>query len=98
MKGREKLKDCKLVYHLTSMPYVLFSQLTEAIEPLEFEADKLIIPSEVKGNPVEIRVSLFSAEGELIDINSSMVPATKNTVALAATVAGFKMIEEFIQQ
>lgn len=85
------IKQYKLVYNITAIPTVYYGFCTSAEEPLEFDPDKLLIPDELKGIPVELRVSLYNPEGHLIELSSSMLPAAPATICNVANKTGLSL-------
>ena len=85
------MKDYKIVYNITAIPTVYYGFCTNALEPLEFDPDKLNIPNELKGVPVELRVSLYNPEGYLIELSSNMVPSAPTTICKLADKIGLHL-------
>lgn len=92
------LKDYLLVYSITALPTVLYSSYTTAAEPLTFDAEKLTIPSNVKGLPVELRVSLYDPEGCIKEMTSTMLPAAASTIAVSANLTGLKLVKKVVDE
>lgn len=80
------------------MPTVLYSSYTTAKEPLTFDAEKLYIPPEVNGLPVELRVSIFNPNGMAKEVTSTMLPAAPATIAASANLTGLKLVKKLIDE
>ena len=87
----------QLVYNITALPHVLYASSTSAKEPLTFDSDKLFIPGELKGLPIELRVSLYNPDGGLVELSSVMLPASAPTIATCANLTGLKLVNKLIQ-
>ncbi len=92
------LEDYILVYELTALPIVLFSQYTKANEVLTFDSSKLYIPNDLKGLGIELRISLFDEKGMLIELTSDMLPASNNIIAAVANLTGLKLVKKLIEK
>lgn len=87
-----------LVYNITSLPHVLYASVTPANEPLTFDSEKLFIPAELKGMPIELRVSLYTPDGDIEELSSVMLPAAAPTIATSANLTGLKLVNKLINK
>lgn len=87
-----------MMYMITSLPTVLYSSYTTAKEPLTFDPDKLIIPNELKGLPVELRICLFNPNGDIKEFSSDMLPSAPATICASANLIGLKMVKALIEE
>ena len=85
-----------LVYNITALPTILYASLTPADEPLTFDASKFVIPPELVGTPIELRVSMYNPEGTLIELASNMLPANAVMIANSAQLTGLKLVKKLI--
>lgn len=92
------MDNYKIVYNITTIPTVFYGFCTSAKEPLEFDPDKLTIPEELKGMPVELRVSLYNPEGHLIELSSNMLPAAPATICNLANKIGLSFSLKALQE
>ena len=92
------LKDYLLVYSITALPTVLYSSYTTAAEPLTFDADKLHIPKDLNGMPVELRVSLYGPDGGVKEMTSTMLPSAAATIAVSANLTGLKLVAKAVDE
>jgi hypothetical protein len=90
------LESVSLVYNITALPTILFAQITKASEPLTFKPDKFHIPTELKGQPVELRVSAYDKSGRCLNISSDMLPASASIICQTAEYTGLKMVESLL--
>ena len=91
------IKNYRLVYNITAIPTVYYGYCTPANEPLEFDPDKLVIPDDLKGIPVELRISLYDPEGQLIELSSNMLPAAPATICNLANKTGLSLSLKAVQ-
>lgn len=92
------INQYKIVYNITAIPTVYYGYCTSAVEPLEFDPDKLMIPEELKGIPVELRISLYDPEGQLIELSSTMLPAAPATICNVANKTGLALSLKAVQK
>lgn len=87
-----------LVYSITALPTVIYSSWTFANQPLTFDSDKLFIPADLKGMPIELRISLYDDEGSLIEMTSTMLPSSAATIATSANLTGLKLVKKLLSK
>lgn len=92
------MKDYILVYNITSLPSVIYASVTPATQPLTFDSDKLFIPQELKGLPIELRISMFDGEGNLVEMSSVMLPSSAATIATCANLTGLKLVKKVLDK
>jgi len=85
-----------LVYNITALPAILYASMTPADEPLTFDSDKLEIPPDLNGIPIELRISIYNPEGKLIELASNMLPANSVVIAQTAQLTGLKLVKKLI--
>lgn len=85
------IENYKIVYNITAIPTVYYGFCTSANEPLEFDPEKLDIPDELKGVPIELRISLYNPEGHLIELSSNMLPSAPATICNVANKIGLTL-------
>ena len=67
-----ELEKCNIVYQLTSLPDIIFSGITKGNNVFHFEKGDLEIPFSIRGKTMELRVAIYSEEGECLDFSSTM--------------------------
>lgn len=87
----------RIVYNITAIPTVYYGSCAPANEPLEFDPDKLVIPDELKGIPIELRISLYCPEGSLIELSSNMLPAAAATICNVANKTALSLSLKAVQ-
>jgi len=85
-----------LVYNITALPTILFASMTPADEPLTFDSSKLHVPNDLVGTPIELRVSMYTPDGVLIELASNMLPANPLMIANSAQLTGLKLVKKLI--
>lgn len=93
----KNISNYQLVYNITSLPTILFATLTKAQEPLSFDSKLFTIPEELKGLPIEIRISLYDKEGELVDMISKISPASPSIICQSAELIGLKLVKKLLE-
>ena len=96
-----KLKDYTLVYSITSIPHILFSNMTPADVPLSFDPEKFYIPQELKSTAsslIEVRVYLFKPDGILQEMTSNMLPSNEGIICQTAALSGLKLAKKILDQ
>ncbi len=83
-----------LVYHITIIPEVIFAGITTCNEPFHFT--RLEVPSHLKANPIECRFTIFSPEGDLIEMCNEYT--TYATLVSIANIVPLKMIEKLTRR
>ena len=92
------IKEYIIVYNITVLPTILFAQLTQANEPLEFDKDKFNIPDVLKGQPVELRVSLYKSSGEIEEMISDILPSSSAIICNMANLYGLKLVKKLLDK
>ena len=92
------IDNYSLVYNITALPHILYASQTPANQPLTFDADKLYVPGELKGLPVELRISLYDPEGNLVELSSVMLPASPPTISTCANLTGLKLVNKLVKK
>ena len=60
----------KIVYEITSMPYVIFSGLTD-LENL-YDLSDITIPHQLQALPLECRFTIYDDDGGFVDMSYSI--------------------------
>ena len=92
------LEEYTLIYDITCLPTVIYSSLTSANQPLTFDSQKLYVPEEIKGLPVELRISLYNSKGSLVEMSSTLLPSASATIAASANLTGLKLVKNLIEK
>lgn len=89
------LSNYYVVYEITALPDILFAELVEASEILDFKGFE--IPPYLLGGLIEARISLYSKEGTLIEMSSKPLPAYPATIAAHCNVTPLRLINNMLQ-
>lgn len=95
---REELREYSIVYQITALPIVIYAEQTKGDEVLTFKGEEIYIPEEIKGTPIELRITVFNKKGELVELTSTMLPPAGNTIAACANVTVLKLINNIIMK
>ena len=90
------LDSYTLVYNITAIPNILFANITKGSEPLSFDSNKLTIPGDLKGQPLELRIMMFKPDGNLFEMSSVMLPSSAAIIAQTAELTGLKMVKKIM--
>lgn len=91
------LENYIIIYEVTCLPTVLFADKVIATEPLEF--NDFHIPAGLSGQPIEVRISIYdNITGDIVELNSDMVPASPGVVRHALNLSPLLMIQNLMQK
>jgi len=90
------LSQYYIIYEITALPDILFFQMVKADEILEFSG--FHIPTYLSGGLIEARISLFSSEGDLVEMSSKLLPGFPSTVAAYCNLIPLKLINNMLQE
>lgn len=93
-----KIEKYTLVYNITALPNVLFANITKASEPLSFNSELFILPSEIKDIPIELRICLFNEEGNLVEMSSSVLPHSSKIICQTAELSGLRIVKKLLDK
>ncbi len=90
------LSNYYIVYEVTALPDILFAELVEASEVLEFKGFEL--PSYLVGGLIEVRIAIYSKKGSLVEMSSKLLPAYPSTIAAYCNVTPLRLINNMLQE
>jgi len=93
-----KLEKYILVYNITALPNILFANITKGSEPLSFNSELFILPSEIKDIPIELRICLFNEEGNIEEMSSSILPHSAKIICQTAELSGLRIVKKLIDK
>lgn len=89
------LSNYYIIYEITALPDILFAELVEATEILEFKGFE--IPNHLISSLIEARISLYSKKGHLIEMSSKFLPGYPSTITAYCNITPLRLISNMLQ-